>query len=119
MCLIFRPCALRATFVLPKLKEFEITKEFTIFTLKLIEKVAAYSSSISPKLQTELNTLRSEFEASRESNKDKKDEVSDRLRKQKEEKWAKMTPMERQKAQELEKKRAMKARGGVRKVKMG
>lgn len=104
---------------MPKLKDFEITKDFTIFTLKFIEKVAAYSNQITPKLQQELNTLRSEFEAQRESNKDKKDEVSDKIKKQKEEKWAKMTPMERQKAQELEKKRAMKARGGVRKVKMG
>jgi hypothetical protein len=84
---------LRATFILPKVDNFEITKDFTIFALKFIEKVAGYT--ISTKLQGELDTMRAEFESKRESNKNKNEEASEKSKRLKEEKWAKMTPMER------------------------
>lgn len=105
---------MRATFVLPKVKNFEITKEFTLFALKIIEKVANYK--ITAKTQQKLNAKRAEFESKRESGQDKKEAAADRIKREKEEKWAKMTPKERKRAQEIETKRNKNR--GMRKMKM-
>jgi hypothetical protein len=105
---------MRAKFVLPKAKEMELSAEFSQFMIRTIDKVSNYK--INQKLKVKLVKLRTEFESKRVANQEKQKETEERLRREKEEKWANMTPKERKKAMEVEAKR-MKKRG-VRKMKM-
>lgn len=95
--------AIRATFVLPKIKDMERTTAITHFMIKLADRLANYR--VPGKLMPALASVRATFEAKRESNEDQRVEHQEKLKKEKEEKWAKMTPKERKKAMEKEEKR--------------
>ena len=105
---------MRATFVLPKVKDFEQTLEISKFVMKMVDRISTYK--VTPKLHQNLMKLRANYESKREANQEKKKANEERLRREKEEKWANMTPKERKRAQEIEAKRARNR--GMRKMKV-
>lgn len=92
----------------------EISKEISEFVLNLVDKVSTYR--VPANIYNDLMKKRAIYESQRESNVEKKKEAEEKLRKEKEDKWANMSAKDRKKAMEVEQKRARNR--GMKKMKV-